>query len=106
VPKDKSPRFDARSRYADIALIDATDLCEVLSISLWTLNDWVDRALIPPPFAMTPNSPRQWRVKDIAGHIEKRKRSRRAKQKPRGAVKKRIERKAKRKAQAAKDDAK
>jgi predicted site-specific integrase-resolvase len=96
---------DARTRYADIALIDATDLCEVLSVSHWTLGQWVQRGLIPAPLAMTPGSPRQWRVKDIAAHIEKRKRSRRRKQAPRGALRKRIARKAKRAAQAAKGGA-
>ena len=57
---------DARARYADIALIDATDLCEVLSISHWTLGQWIERGLIPKPLAMTPGSPRQWRMKGAA----------------------------------------
>jgi predicted DNA-binding transcriptional regulator AlpA len=92
-PKEKSA---ARTRYSDLALINATDLCEVLGVSHWTLDQWVERGLIPRPLAMTPGSPRQWRVVDVSNHIQKRKRSRRPKQKPRGAVRKHIERKAKR----------
>src|SRR5262249_55056934 len=83
-------RTNARSRYADIALIDAADLCEVLSISPWTLAEWIKRGLIPPPFTMTPNSPRKWRVADIGAVIAKRKRAR-GKRELRGAVKARVD---------------
>ena len=96
MPKQSPKSTDARSRYADIALIDATDLCEVLGVSAWTLGEWVKRSVIPAPFSMVPGGPRQWRVADIASLQQKRKRSRRPRQEPRGAVRLRLERKAKR----------
>jgi predicted DNA-binding transcriptional regulator AlpA len=77
-------------RFDDIRLISFAEACEALNISSWTLDRWIRRGLFPAPIHLTPTSPRQFRVRDIAAHIDKRRRGRRVKQQPRGAVRQRL----------------
>jgi predicted site-specific integrase-resolvase len=75
------------SPFDNIRLIKFAETCEVLDISPWTLKEWIKKGLFPPPLYLTPTSPGTFRVRDIAHHLEKRRRGRRVKQQPRGALK-------------------
>jgi predicted DNA-binding transcriptional regulator AlpA len=78
-------------RFDDIRLMSFSEACEALGVCKWTLDRWVRRGLFPSPIHLTPTSPRQFRVRDIAHHLDKRRRGRRVKQQPRGAVRQRLE---------------
>jgi predicted DNA-binding transcriptional regulator AlpA len=71
----------------DIRLLSFGDVCDLLNVSAYTLNKWIRQGVFPQPIYMTPTSPRQFRYRDIANHLEKRRRSRPAKREPRGVIK-------------------
>jgi hypothetical protein len=78
-----------RQPFYDIRLISFAECCEVLNVSSWTLGRWVAAGKFPAPLHLTPTSPRQFRVRDIAHFLDKRRRGRRVKPAPRGALKRR-----------------
>jgi hypothetical protein len=78
---------DSTRPVTDITLIQKVGLCRQLDVSGWTLDRWIKQGLFPPPFYVTPSSPATWRMRVIAAFLEKRRRARRVKPKPRGALK-------------------
>ena len=86
------PNEGTSREFNDIRLISFAEACEILGVCKWTLDRWVTRGLFPQPIHLTPTSPRMFRVRDIAAHLDKRRRGRRVKPEPRGAVRQRQER--------------
>jgi predicted DNA-binding transcriptional regulator AlpA len=78
-------------KFDDVRLMSFAEVCEALGVCKWTLERWIKRGLFPAPIHLTPTSPRMFRVRDIAHHLDKRRRSRRVKQSPRGAIRQRLE---------------
>jgi predicted DNA-binding transcriptional regulator AlpA len=67
-------------------LLRKAEVAEKLNVSVWTLDRWLKAGTFPAPIYLMPESPAQWRLRDIEAFIEKRKLARRMKRKPRGAV--------------------
>jgi predicted DNA-binding transcriptional regulator AlpA len=67
-----------------IGLVRKIEVCSLLSISTWTLERWVAQGKFPPPIQLQVGSPVVWRVKDIEGYLDRCRRARRPKRKPRG----------------------
>jgi hypothetical protein len=80
----------ALASHNELALISKAELAQNFSVSTWTITNWVKHGLFPPPFSPVDGGPARWRIKDILAHINKRKLSRK-KRRHRGAVKRRIE---------------
>jgi predicted DNA-binding transcriptional regulator AlpA len=94
-PPEYVLRAERPDPLAAVRMISWTETCEALNISSWTLARWIATGQFPRPLQLTPTSPRMFRVRAIAAHLNKRERARLNRREPRGAVKNNI-RKAKR----------
>jgi predicted DNA-binding transcriptional regulator AlpA len=85
---DKPARAEAAT--SSIAVLRRVDVCEALGVSTWTLDRWVRQGLFPSPIFLTPASNvGMWRLRDVESFLEKRRRARRVKPKPRGIFRQR-----------------
>jgi predicted DNA-binding transcriptional regulator AlpA len=78
---------DTNQPVTNITLMRLSELVVQLGVSSWTINRWIKAGTFPRPIYMTPASPAVWRVREIEAFLDKRRRSRREKPKPRGALK-------------------
>ena len=68
-----------------ITVLRRTDVCAALGVSPWTLDRWIRAGEFPSPIYLTPTSNvGAWRLRDVENFLEKRRRARRVKPKPRG----------------------
>ncbi len=81
--------MNSQTTIDEIRCLSFAEVCDTLGISAWTLHRWIKRGLFPSPIYLTPTSPAKFRVRDIAAHLDKRRRGRRVKQQPRGMIKQR-----------------
>jgi predicted DNA-binding transcriptional regulator AlpA len=70
---------------ATIAVLRKSQVCAALAVSTWTLDRWIRQGLFPPPLFLTPSSNvGVWKLGVVADFLEKRRRARRVKPKPKG----------------------
>lgn len=85
------PRELQTTHAIEPAVLRLSDVASYLRVSPWTIQRWQKRGLFPRPLHLgAPGSPLLWRRTVIDDFVEKAARSRRGKQKPRGAIKQRL----------------
>jgi predicted DNA-binding transcriptional regulator AlpA len=81
--------------FHDVRLIKFAEAAEVLGVSRDTLKRWVRLKQFPAPLHLTPRGIAMFRLRDISHFLDKRRRGRRVKQAPRGAIRYRLARRGK-----------
>jgi hypothetical protein len=75
---------------------DKKGVAEYFGVSVWQVDRWVDQGVIPRGVPMTRDGKRLWRLSDLDHAFERASRSRRPRREPRGIVRQRLERSARR----------
>jgi predicted DNA-binding transcriptional regulator AlpA len=70
-----------------VRLLRKRDVAEALGVSVWTLDRWCRARTFPQPIFATDASPAMWRLRDVEGWIDQRRRSRRRKPQRGGQLK-------------------
>ena len=108
MPTASIPRATRTTRTSNLAtdlkLIRKREVCDLLGVSVWSLDRWVRLRQFPAPIYVTDDAPSRWRVRDIEAWLTKKRSQRRRKPKPRGKLISRLspEERAQRRAQPAK----
>jgi hypothetical protein len=80
--------YEKKHTAATITVLHKRDVCEALKVSQWTLDRWIRQGSFAPPTFLTPTSNvGTWTLRYVEAFLEKRRRARRVKPKPRGLFK-------------------
>lgn len=62
---------------AGLKLLRKAELCQLLGISTWTIDDWIKSGQFPKPIYITPGSPARFRLVEVQRFIDSRANKRR-----------------------------